>query len=120
MAPARKNASSPTAPRIEDVSVALGLRLEEMRIAANLSQSELGFECELDRTYVSLMERGLANPSLWTLATVAHVLKVTVPDLLIGNTFTVAPSHEAGGDKRRRNQAAHDVRPPGSRRSKLR
>ena len=107
-------------PRIEAVSVALGQKLKELRIAANLSQSELAFDCELDRTYISLIERGLANPSLWTLATIAHALELTVPDLLTGNAHTVLPSSLSHGVKRRKNQASHDERPQGSRRSQLR
>lgn len=111
---------APQPPRIEAVSVALGQKLKELRIAANLSQSELAFDCELDRTYISLIERGLANPSLWTLATIAHALKLTVPDLLAGNAHTVLPSSLGHGVKRRKNQATHDERPEGSRRSQLR
>ena len=105
--------------RVESVSVVLGLRLKELRIAADLSQAQLAFDCELDRTYISLMERGLANPSLWTLGTIAHVLKLTLPDLLKGNEHTVPPSHE-DGDKRRKNRASHEERPEGTRRSQLR
>lgn len=116
-----KKRSSRKPPRVEAVSVTLGERLKELRIKADLSQGELGFECELDRTYISLIERGLANPSLWTLATIAHALAITVPDLLKGNTHTVLPSTHAEGTKRRKNQASHDAsRPSGTRRSELR
>lgn len=107
-------------PRIEEVSVALGLRLKELRIAADRSQAELAFDSELDRTYISLIERGRANPSLWTLATIAYALGLTVPDLLEGNTATVMPSSLAEGVKRRKNQASHEQRPAGTRRSLLR
>lgn len=106
--------------RTEQISVALGQRLKVLRIAANLSQAELAFDCELDRTYISLIERGLANPSLWTLGTVAHALKVTLTDLVEGNPHTVMPSGNVGGVKRRKNQASHEGRPQGTRRSQLR
>lgn len=112
--------ASADAPRTEDISVALGQRLKVLRIAANMSQAELAFDCELDRTYISLIERGLANPSLWTLGTVAHALKVTLSELVEGNHHTVMPSGNAGGLKRRKNQASHEARPPGTRRSQLR
>jgi transcriptional regulator with XRE-family HTH domain len=107
-------------PRTEAISVELGLKLKQLRIKANLSQAELAFDCELDRTYISLMERGLANPSLWTLGTIAHALKITVPDLLEGNREIVLPSSFNNGDKRRKNQASHEGRPEGTRRSQLR
>ncbi|RYH69157.1 MAG: XRE family transcriptional regulator [Alcaligenaceae bacterium] len=90
-----------------------------LRIAADRSQVELAFDCEFDRTYISLIERGRANPSLWTLGTIAHALGLTVPDLLEGNTHTVRPSTQAGV-KRRKNQASHEERSEGARRSALR
>jgi len=43
-----------------------------------------------------------------------------VPDLLDGNVHTVLPSSLGHGVKRRKNQASHDERPQGSRRSQLR
>lgn len=109
-----------TSVKGEPVSIALGKRLKALRIAADKSQTELAFDCELDRTYVSLIERGLANPSLWTLGVIAHVLKMTVPDLFEGNRHTVLPSAKAGGVKRRKNQASHEEKPKGTRRSHLR
>ena len=108
-----------TPKRVEPVSQALGVKLKELRKRANISQAELSFDCSLDRTYISLIERGLANPSLWTLATIAGALQVTLPDLLAGNSHTVAVAH-ADGTRRRKNQASHEVRPEGTRRSALR
>lgn len=108
------------APR-ELISIALGKRLKELRIGADRSQAELAFDCELDRTYISLMERGLANPSLWTLGTVAFALKTTVPNLLLGNMHVVQPSMGEHSRKRRVNQASHEQKPStGNRRSQLR
>lgn len=105
----------------EPISIALGKRLKELRIEADKSQTELAFDCELDRTYISLMERGLANPSLWTLGTVAFALKTTVSDLLFGNAHVVQPSMGEHSRKRRVNQASHEPKPAtGNRRSQLR
>lgn len=115
----RSKLKAPT--RKEPVSIALGKRLKELRIKADRSQAELAFDCELDRTYISLLERGLANPSLWTLGALAFGLKTTIPELLEGNTFVVKPSMGEQGRKRRVNQASHEAKPPtGSRRSQLR
>ncbi|QOF76170.1 helix-turn-helix domain-containing protein [Variovorax sp. 38R] len=118
--PAKK--SKPQAPtHREPVSIALGKRLKELRIKADRSQAELAFDCELDRTYISLIERGLANPSLWTLGTLAFALETTVPDLLRGNKHVVKPSMGEESRKRRVNQASHEPKlPVVSRRSQLR
>jgi transcriptional regulator with XRE-family HTH domain len=117
---ASQKKKAPKSPRIEPVSIELGLRLKELRIAADRSQDELAFDCELDRTYISLIERGKANPSLWTLAAIAHALGITVPQLLEGNDHTILPSSMRDGNKRRKNQASHEHRPEGTRRSVLR
>jgi transcriptional regulator with XRE-family HTH domain len=119
LAAKRSNLQAPTYR--EPISIALGKRLKELRIKADRSQTELAFDCELDRTYISLIERGLANPSLWTLGTLAFALKTTVPDLLQGNTYVVEPSMGEQSRKRRVNQASHESKLAiGSRRSQLR
>ena len=118
--PATKSKLKAPAHR-EPVSIALGKRLKELRIKADRSQAELAFDCELDRTYISLIERGLGNPSLWTLGTLAFALKTTIPDLLQGNTHVVEPSMGEQSRKRRVNQASHEPKlASGSRRSQLR
>ena len=48
-----------------------------------LSQEELAFEAEIDRTYVSQIERSTINPSLMVLYKVARALQTEVPILLV-------------------------------------
>lgn len=60
----------------------LGQNVRRLRRARNLSQEELAFEAEIDRTYVSQIERGVINPSLHVLWRVATTLKSDVADLL--------------------------------------
>lgn len=47
------------------------------RKAMGISQEKLALECELDRTYISLLERGLRNPSLRVMFIVAAYLNVS-------------------------------------------
>lgn len=47
-----------------------------------LSQEELGFRANLDRTYISGVERGVRNPSLTALVSIASGLGITVSELL--------------------------------------
>ena len=42
----------------------LGQNVRRLRRARKLSQEELAFEAEIDRTYVSQIERGVISPSL--------------------------------------------------------
>ena len=60
----------------------LAKNVKELRKSLGLSQEGLAFECEIDRTYISKVERGIANPSLLILLKIADVLKVEIKDLL--------------------------------------
>ncbi len=60
----------------------LANNLREYRKAAGYSQEGLALEAEVDRTYVSQIERGVCNPSLLVLHKIATVLQVSVVNLL--------------------------------------
>ena len=53
---------------------AFGAEIRRRREALGVSQEALAFRAELHRTYVSLLERGLRNPSLGVLAQRAAAL----------------------------------------------
>ncbi len=68
--------------RNESTLNTLANNVRRLRKLAGLSQEELAFQCEIDRTYISKVERGVANPSLLILARVADVLKVNIEELV--------------------------------------
>ena len=55
---------------------AFGLALREIRRRKSISQEQLALEAELDRTYISLVERGINSPTIRTLVRIAKVLDV--------------------------------------------
>lgn len=59
----------------------LGERVRELRLARGWSQEELGERCDLDRTYVSGIERGVRNPTLTVIASIAAGFKVAIEEL---------------------------------------
>jgi transcriptional regulator with XRE-family HTH domain len=61
-----------------------GRVLAEVRRQAGLSQQTLALECGLDRTYISLLERRLRQPSLGTLFSLAKALH-TRPSMLVAS-----------------------------------
>lgn len=61
---------------------ALGNLVRQRRRILGISQEELGFRANLDRTYISGVERGVRNPSLIALVSLANGLGITVSDLL--------------------------------------
>lgn len=91
---------------------ALGENLKRIRQEKGLTQQNLAFAAEMDRTFVSLCERGGTNPSLFSLGTLCWCLNVTLADLFAGIEYTLPPSGAPGGRKRRSNQASHESRPP--------
>ncbi|WP_390348967.1 helix-turn-helix domain-containing protein [Variovorax boronicumulans] len=94
------------------LSRALGENLKRIRQEKGLTQQNLAFAAEMDRTFVSLCERGGTNPSLFSLGTLCWCLNVTLADLFAGIAHTLPPSGAPGGRKRRSNQASHESRPP--------
>jgi len=58
-----------------------GARLRTVRGRAGISQEALAERAELDRTYISLLERGKRNPSLVCIARLAIALGVSVAEL---------------------------------------
>lgn len=54
-----------------------GQALKEARLIKGMSQEELALESELDRTYVSMLERGVKNPTLGTISKLARSLGMT-------------------------------------------
>jgi transcriptional regulator with XRE-family HTH domain len=77
MLPAVGSRNKP-APRL----AAFGAAVRDLRGRRGLSQENLGFEAELDRTYVSGIERGVRNPTLTTIWKLAEALRVTPSRLL--------------------------------------
>ena len=59
-----------------------GDAVRRRRVKAGLSQEALAFAAELDRTYVSSLERGRRNVSLVNLHRLAAALGVSPRDLL--------------------------------------
>lgn len=61
---------------------ALGHLVRQRRTVLGISQEELGMRANLDRTYISGVERGVRNPSITALVSLASGLGTTVSNLL--------------------------------------
>ncbi|HPB73875.1 MAG TPA: helix-turn-helix transcriptional regulator [Chromatiaceae bacterium] len=61
---------------------AFGLVLRDLRRERSLSQEALALESQLDRTFISLLERGLRQPSLTTIFHLARTLGLSPEDLV--------------------------------------
>jgi transcriptional regulator with XRE-family HTH domain len=61
---------------------AFGHALKAVRTKKNLSQEQLAFSCNLDRTFISMLERGQRQPSLTSILTIAASLDIPAHELV--------------------------------------
>jgi transcriptional regulator with XRE-family HTH domain len=63
-------------------SVLLGEALRRARKAAGISQEELAFEAQVDRTYVSQLENGHKSPTVEVLFRICQALGMAASELI--------------------------------------
>jgi transcriptional regulator with XRE-family HTH domain len=66
----------------ETVLTQFGEKLRAARVLKGLSQEALALSLEFDRTYISMLERGKRNPSLFTIHRIADFLEIEASDLV--------------------------------------
>ncbi|WLG81924.1 MULTISPECIES: helix-turn-helix domain-containing protein [Pseudomonas] len=66
----------------EQLRLQLAENIRLMRRLKNLTQEQLALMAEVDRTYVSQIERCTGNPSLMVLCKLANILEITTDQLL--------------------------------------
>lgn len=59
-----------------------GQVLKSIRKKQKLSQEELAFRCNLDRTYISMLERGIHQPTLSSLLAIAGAMDMKAAELV--------------------------------------
>jgi DNA polymerase V len=66
----------------QKLALKFGKILSEIRQLRNLSQEQLAHESDLDRTYISQLERGKKMPTIQTLFSLSQSLNVSPADLI--------------------------------------
>jgi transcriptional regulator with XRE-family HTH domain len=74
-----------------EMAEAVGLALRKIRTQRGVSQEELAHRADLDRTYVSGIERGRRNPTVESLVSIAEAL-----GLRLSRLITVAEQIQRG------------------------
>lgn len=54
----------------------IGIALRQARTRAGLTQEELAFRATMDRSYISMVERGIKSPTLTTFFRLCDALEV--------------------------------------------
>lgn len=71
-------------PSTEPVLLKFGDNVRAQRVAQKLSQEKLAELADLDRTYISGVERGIRNLSLLSASRIAKGLNISVAELCGG------------------------------------
>jgi transcriptional regulator with XRE-family HTH domain len=71
-----------TRKRNSEVAVAFGAVLRELREARGLSQEALADLANCDRTYPSILERGLRTPTITSIFILADALEMKASELV--------------------------------------
>ncbi|MGV0952821.1 MAG: helix-turn-helix domain-containing protein [Fluviibacter sp.] len=64
------------------ITITFGVALRQLREEAGMTQEQLGFESDLRRTFISVLELGQQQPSLTTIFKLAGALKI-LPSALV-------------------------------------
>lgn len=83
-----------------DISDYVGPAIRSLREQAGFSQEELADRAQLDRTYVSGIERGRRNPSVKSLQRVAAALDTSLDTLFIHARKLAEAGPQRGASKR--------------------
>lgn len=67
------------------IDEAFGIIIKNLRKSKRISQNKLAIKCELDRSYIFMLEKGIKSPTINTVFKIAASLEVK-PALLIEQT----------------------------------
>ena len=67
---------------VSALRLALSTNIKRIRKEKGISQEKLALKADVDRSYMSEVERNLANPSIEALVKIANALDVTPSELL--------------------------------------
>jgi transcriptional regulator with XRE-family HTH domain len=70
-----------------DVKEKIGQRIKELREVSSMSQKELSYAADLDRSYIASVENGQRNISIVNIEKIAIALGVTLKEFFTDGEF---------------------------------
>jgi transcriptional regulator with XRE-family HTH domain len=70
-----------------DVKLKIGQRIKELREKTEMSQKDLSYAADLDRSYIASIENGQRNVSIVNIEKIANALGVTLNDFFKNDKF---------------------------------
>lgn len=77
-----------------DVKLKIGQRIKELRELTSMSQKDLAYAADLDRSYIASIENGQRNVSIVNIEKIATALNVTIKEFFNDAEFN---KHSRGG-----------------------
>jgi transcriptional regulator with XRE-family HTH domain len=72
---------------VVDIKLKIGQRIKELREQTEMSQKDLAYAADLDRSYIASIENGQRNVSIINIEKIAIALNVTVKEFFKSNYF---------------------------------
>ena len=70
------------------MKVAIGERIAKLRKAKNLSQQQFSYDAEIERSYLTHVEKGRKNISVETLLKITKALGISLKDFFDSKEFS--------------------------------
>lgn len=70
-----------------NIKLKIGQRIKELREKAEMSQKDLAYTADLDRSYIASIENGQRNVSIVNIEKIANALNVTLKEFFNNNEF---------------------------------
>ena len=84
-----------------DARALVAWNLRRLRVERDISQEKLAVDAEIDRTYVSRLERGLENPTVMVLERLAKALSAAIVEFFAEPVPDALPPKPLRGGRRR-------------------
>lgn len=70
-----------------DVKIKIGQRIKKLREVSSMSQKDLSYTSDLDRSYIASVENGQRNISIMNIEKIATALNVTLKEFFNNDEF---------------------------------
>lgn len=74
---------------MDDIRLRIGQRIKELREKAKMSQKDLAYIADLDRSYIASIESGQRNVSVINIEKIAKALNVTPKEFFKDDRFDI-------------------------------
>lgn len=71
-----------------DIKLKIGLRIKELREKQEMSQKDLAYAADLDRSYIASIENGQRNVSIVNIEKITTALNTTLKEFFNNNEFS--------------------------------